>query len=183
MERVGSLLEIVARLHVYVGQFAVMIYALATLLGVLFVIVGLRAAALRSEQGSHGGGWGGPIAWIVVGLLLLAFPATVLTLSQSLFGTGGMKTEIAEVFTEAPDLLRVFETHASRETIEGLMRIVQLFGLIAIVRGLFLLNAHVQPNRPPSFGAGMTHLVGGVLAVNIVSVLIMLNEIVGPGTQ
>ena len=177
-ERWATALEIIARLQVYVDEFDFLLGAFSALAGLIFVIIGLRRLSLRCEQGPQGGGWAGPVSWMMIGIMFWAAPTFIDVLSRTLLA-GGANTDVQSVFTSAPDLLRIFEGHASQETILGLLRLVQLFGAVAILRGLFILNSSMQPTGgAATFGSGTTHLIGGTLAINIVAVLSMLDRLV-----
>ena len=46
--------------------------------------------------------------------------------------------------------------------------IIQLVGLIAFVRGWVMISHLAQHSGQPVFGKAMTHIIGGILAINIV---------------
>ncbi len=50
----------------------------------------------------------------------------------------------------------------------ALVRLVQIVGLIAVIRGLLILMRLSGQAQPGTFGRAMTHIVGGTLAMNIV---------------
>ena len=172
-----SLVELIARLEVYLQEFHLLVVVIAWATGIAAVVIGLRSAARRAEQGPGGGGWAGPISWMLSGLALLALPTLLGVLSRSVI-RGGWSQVTPEIFATAPELLQVFDGHVTQDTVVGILRIVQFLGVIAIFRGILLLNASCQPGQQPTVGAGLTFIVGGTLAFNIGAVLGMLNELV-----
>ena len=171
--------EVLARLERFLGDFYILIVVTAWATGMVAIIVGVRAAARRSEQGPGSDGWAGAVASILVGVCLMALPTLLDVLSQSVVGSTWSSVGV-EIFATAPELLSVFEAEVSRTAIIGILRFVQLLGVVAVFRGLLLLNRSVQPGQQPTVGAGLTYVCGGVLALNIGPVLGMLNELVAP---
>ncbi len=174
---VVDFVELIARLEVYLGEFYALVVAIAWATGIAAIVIGTRAAAMRSEQGPGSGGWSGAIAWILMGVCLIMLPSLLDVLSQSVIRDSWSSVGV-EIFSTAPELVGVFDGQVSRTAIVGILRFVQLLGVIAIFRGLLILNASVQPGQQPTIGAGMTYLGGGVLALNIGPVLAALNDLV-----
>jgi intracellular multiplication protein IcmC len=55
--------------------------------------------------------------------------------------------------------------------LKALVGLVQLIGLIAFVRGWLVLVAHAQqPGGHATLGKGLTHIIGGIFAINIIGV-------------
>lgn len=50
---------------------------------------------------------------------------------------------------------------------KNLLRFIQLIGLISFFRGWMMLTHLSNPGQQHSFGKAMTHIFGGVLAINI----------------
>lgn len=53
-----------------------------------------------------------------------------------------------------------------QELIKWVFYILVMFGVIAVLRGISLLKAHAEGSGQGTMGAGMTHIVGGVLLAN-----------------
>ena len=177
MDNLITIVELIARLEVYLGQFFTLVVVIAQATGFVAVVIGVRSAGRRAEQGTGGGGWAGPISWIFSGIFLLSLPYTLSVLSRSVIRDGWSQVS-AEIFTTAPDLLDALDGDVAEATVVGILRIVQFLGVIAIFRGILLLNASCQPGQQPTVGAGLTFIAGGTLALNIGSVLGALNELV-----
>ncbi len=175
--KLADLVELIARMEVFLGDFHVLVVAIAWATGITAIVIGARAAAGRAEQGPGAGGWAGAISWILTGVALLSLPTLLDVLSQSVIRDSWESVGV-EIFSTAPELLSALDGRATEATIVGILRIVQFLGVIAVFRGLLLLNASVQPGGQPTVGAGLTFVAGGVLALNIGPVLTMLNDLV-----
>ncbi len=168
--------RVLARLQVYVSQFELLVIGVALICGIVFMVIGLRRAALRAEMGPGQGSWAGPISWLLAGIVLIALPRFLTVLSQSVFADP-LQREVGDILALAPDMVSFFQEDMSLQTIQGILRVVQLIGLIAVVRGIFILNSAVQPGTQAGIGAGITHLIGGIFAYNVVLFMEVLNEL------
>jgi hypothetical protein len=76
-------------------------------------------------------------------------------------------------------MLQPLDHEQARTIVIALLRIVQLIGLIGFIRGLTLMNKSAY-RGPYSglFGQGLTHVIGGVLAMNIVQFVGMIEDLV-----
>lgn len=161
-----DLLEIIARLAAMMKDFEFLFGALCLVLGLVFVIRGLMAAARRSERGPGGGGWSGAIMMFATGALFFGFPALVGTLTRTVFGLTA-PPDAEAIFSFAPDTLGGVESNALRGVIVSVTVIIQFVGLIGIARGLWLVNLSAQGERGAgAFGPGLTFMIAGALAVN-----------------
>ena len=168
---------LVQRLQLYLGDFWLLVEWIAWLTGAAMVVISVNAAGKRADRGPGQDGWTGPIAWLLSGIALLALPKLINRLTASLIP--GQWTEVtSSIFATAPTLMSAFDGAAAEETIVGILRIIQFVGLLGIFRGILLLNAAAQPARRATVGAGMTHLAGGALAVNIGPVINILDNLV-----
>ena len=175
-ERLQGLLVVIARLQQYVSQFELLVFGISLICGIVFLMVGLRRAALRAELGAGQGSWAAPISWFLAGTILIALPQFLAVLSQTVFANP-VQREVTDITALAPDLVSLFQRDMSLQTIEGILRVVQLVGLIAVVRGIFILNSSFQPGSSAGIGAGITHLIGGIAAFNIVLFMEVLNAL------
>ncbi len=73
------------------------------------------------------------------------------------------------------------ENPASWDGIEAvIVQIVQFVGLIAFVRGWFIMSGLSGGHAPHgTFGKGMTHIVGGILAMNIIGFVHVMESTIG----
>jgi intracellular multiplication protein IcmC len=52
---------------------------------------------------------------------------------------------------------------------KALIGLVQVIGVIAFIRGwLYIARLAGQGGQPGTFGKGLTHIIGGILAINII---------------
>lgn len=96
-----------------------------------------------------------PIMQLVMGAMFLFFPNTIQVAMQTVFNTASPLA-----YHGGGD-----QTH--KEIISAVIKIMQVFGVVAVLRGLMMLSKAGQQGQPNMMGKGTMHLVAGVLAINI----------------
>jgi hypothetical protein len=135
-------------------------------IGVAFAIKGLMAAAKRQEMGAGQGSWGAPLMMFTTGVLFVAFPGLMNTLSLTFFSLA-TPPSAESIFSYSPATIGILNGAEARSLIVGITLIVQFVGVIAIARGLYLLNMSAQSAQgPKTFGPGLTFVIAGAMATN-----------------
>ncbi|MCY4260799.1 MAG: hypothetical protein OXC91_11115 [Rhodobacteraceae bacterium] len=166
--------EAIRSLAATLDAFEHLLAALCYIMGVLLIIQALRRAGRRSELGAGSGSWAEPIATFVSGVALLAFPATVGVILGSLFGATTRESPQAILSFPGVEQTRGVLAGASG-LVTAIIRLIQFVGLIAIVRGILVLNAAASGRA--TVGGGITFLVAGGLAVNFPEFWQMLTQL------
>lgn len=115
-----------------------------------------------------------PITYLLVGAMLIYFPTTFSIFMQSTFGYQNI-LQYAPVNSGNSALNTLFGSGS----VVGrpLTIIIQVIGLIAFVRGWVLIaRAASSGGQPGATGKGLMHVFGGILAINIVGTLEMINN-------
>lgn len=115
-----------------------------------------------------------PVVYLMVGAIFIYFPTAFSMLMQSTFG-------YQNVLQYAP----VNSSNQALDTLFGsgsavgrpLSMLIQVIGLIAFVRGWVLIARSASQGQPPGgTGKGLVHVFGGILAINIVGTINMINN-------
>jgi len=115
-----------------------------------------------------------PLVYLMVGAIFIYFPTAFSTLMQSTFG-------YQNVLQYAP----ISSSNSALDTLFGsgsvvgepLALLIQVIGLIAFVRGWVLIARSASQGQPPGgTGKGLVHVFGGILAINIVGTINMINN-------
>jgi len=97
-----------------------------------------------------------PIVYFIVAAVMMFSPTAFAIFHQTVFGYSSPLRYDQVDSSIDPNVLRA---------IVGLVNIV---GLISFIRGWFILVAHAQqPGGQATIGKAMTHIIGGLLAMNI----------------
>ena len=147
----------------------------AYLMGIGFAIKALMSLKAHGEnrQGMSQGGspMKEPVLYLVVAGMLIYFPSAVDVIMTTTFG--------------APNILSYSQLPSSVVSIlsgntalgNALMVIIQTIGLYAFIRGWVLIaRSGASGQQPGGLGKGLTHVFGGVLAINIVATLEMIDN-------
>lgn len=115
-----------------------------------------------------------PILYLLVGAMLIYFPSTFSTIMMSTFGYENV-LQYAPVNSKNQAIDAIFGSGSVVG--EPLCMLIQVIGLIAFVRGWVLIARSATQGQPPGgTGKGLMHVFGGVLAVNIVGTINMVNN-------
>ena len=115
-----------------------------------------------------------PLMYLVVCVALMYLPSTLGTMMMTTFGTSSATplswSDVDEVGVHGYKL-------AITPALLGLVRLV---GIVAFIRGWILLTRITEQGQH-NFGKAATHIIGGVLLINIVGVGNMLWNLVSDG--
>ncbi|MBW3243563.1 hypothetical protein KUV57_12895 [Epibacterium sp. DP7N7-1] len=149
------------------GGLTGLLFIMSWIIGLVLVMMAIKAASRRSEMGKNVGSWSGPAWSLIIGVCFVALPGLMASLTQTFFGVDS--TDPADIFSYAPSTVGLFdEDSAGRNMITGIVVVIQFFGAIAIMRGLLLLRetANGGGGGPKTFGPGFTHVIAGSMAAN-----------------
>jgi intracellular multiplication protein IcmC len=112
----------------------------------------------------------GPLAKFLVGIALMFFPNVVNISMWTLWGEGS-----------ASVLSYPTSTNAQWDPmIKGAVSLIRVLGYISIIRGLMMYTRASQHGAQPGMtGKATVHIIGGVLAVNIVQTMNILKASLG----
>jgi intracellular multiplication protein IcmC len=143
--------------------------AVAYVVGMYLIIVGVikfkhlgeSRTMMSSEHSAKE-----PLIYLTVGALLIYFPSTVW------IGLGTFWGEPNPYGYETTGTL-TSQAYASA------ILVIQLFGTIAVIRGLIILSRLAKMHSQGEFGKGLTHVIGGLLCVNIFQLIETINATLG----
>jgi intracellular multiplication protein IcmC len=115
-----------------------------------------------------------PVVYLIVGAVLIYFPTAFQALMQSTFGYQNI-LQYAPINSNNHALDTLFGSGSAVG--RPLTIIIQVIGLVAFVRGWVLIARSASQGQPPGgTGKGFVHVFGGILAINIVGTINMINN-------
>jgi intracellular multiplication protein IcmC len=115
-----------------------------------------------------------PIVYLMVGAIFIYFPTAFSALMQSTFGYQNV-LQYAPVNSGSQTLDFLFGSGSV--VVRPLTMLIQVIGLVAFVRGWILIARSASQGQPPGgTGKGFVHVFGGILAINIVGTINMINN-------
>lgn len=136
-----------------------------------------RQLANQTMSSAQRGELAGPMVWIVIGCILVYFPATLQSTLTTVFGSGEMSAA-----SELIGYGTVSGVERWREISEVIVMYVRLVGYIAFIRGWIILSKMGHSGtQPGSIGKGVIHIIGGILLVNVIDTVNLLSRTFGLG--
>lgn len=150
------------------GPLTALVFIVAMTMGTFLIVRGLLKAAKygtdpRTHSMTH------ILANLIIGAILLTVGDSIGTIMSSVMGTTGGNGGIMQfsaVKWTAIDQLGGDTTHF-KVAIQAALTFFQLVGLISFVRGWNVIRNAVEGVGQATFAQGLTHIIGGVLAMNI----------------
>lgn len=161
-----DLLQIIRNLVAALDEFQALTGAICFLIGFVMAMSALKMAQKRHEMGAGQGSWSAPITTFIIAALFISLPSLLNVLNVSMFGV--TQTQASSIFAHADSTLGALQgNETARELITGLVMVIQFMGIIAVARGLYLLNQSAQGGGgPKTFGPGFTFVIAGAMATN-----------------
>lgn len=150
----------------------------AYLMGVVFIMKAIltlkQYGESRTAMSSGQQSLKEPLMYFLVGAFLLFFPTGLGVMLQTTFGEDSI-TDYRPIDSKNPTWNGLFGSGSAVG--RALVLIIQTIGGIAFVRGWILIARGASHGQQPGgTGKGMVHIFGGVLAMNIVSTLQIINN-------
>ncbi len=171
---IPTLDQVVKSISENIDKVMRMVTGFAYIIGTYFVIIGIielkhfgeSRTMMSSEHGLKK-----PIMYILVGAALIYLPTTI---KQGLYTLWDSPAPYAYVIEKG---------NAWSELIGDSFIILQLIGVIAFIRGLIMLT-HLggHGGQQGAFGRAMTHIIGGILCINMYDTVRMILATLGLDT-
>ena len=139
------------------------ILGFAYLAGIILVMVGISRIIKTAQDGPRGPAGMGTIMTFVIAGVLFSLSTIMGTFSGSMFDTSKVAT-FAVLSTTTGDVAVDDHILAIISTVLVFMTII---GYISFMRGFFMIKDVAEGNSQASLMAGVTHIFGGALAVNL----------------
>lgn len=149
------------------------------LAGIILIMIGIMRQLKSMQDGVKGPGGIGTIMTFLVGGALLSIWPMLGAWSETMFGSSTVLTHGTLKYTAGMTADEVKHVHAVISSILGFMMII---GWVSFVRGFFIIRAVSEGESNASLMAGLTHLFGGALAVNLGPLLNAVQSTLGIAT-
>jgi len=143
-------------------KYALLFFARSA--GVLFIVIGIFRLMKTSQDGVRGPGGIGTIFTFLMGGALLSMDQMLSAAANTMFGTDVVKTKATLKFNAG---LKPKEEQHVLVVISSVLSFVMIIGLISFVRGIFIVRQVAEGNQQASLMAGLTHILGGAIAINL----------------
>lgn len=149
--------------------------AFAYIFGLIFVVVGLIRLTKHQQEGPRGPSGMGTFTTFAVAGALLSLGGMMNAATGSLFGTNTTFTYANLSFTGVSPAAE----NRIEVVVEAVLGFMMIIGWISFARGWFILKAVADGGGQGSMMAGITHILGGALAVNLGHLINAVQETMG----
>lgn len=132
------------------------------LAGIIFIIIGISRLLKTEQEGPKGPTGFGTIMMFLTGGILLSINKILGAAVQSVFQTGAENNAML-TYTEGMEDV----AGNANAVIGAIMAFVAILGWISFIRGFFIMKDVAHGNGNASAMAGITHIIGGAVAVNL----------------
>ncbi len=132
--------------------------------GLIFIMIGISRLTKSAQEGARGPGGIGTISTFVIGAVLMSATTILNAFSSSMFNNSIVKTDASLTYTSG---MSAVETQAAHNVISAVLKFMIIIGMISFVRGIFIMRDVSEGSQQASTMAGLTHIIGGALAVNL----------------
>lgn len=149
----------------------------AYVMGLAFAFKAIYSLKTYTESrgaASQGASLKEPVVYLLVAAVFIYFPTVLRILLMTSFGSSNI-LQYASASNNNQAIITLFGTGS---TVGGpLALIIQTIGVIAFVRGWILIARSVSHGQPPGgTGKGLIQVFAGILAMNIVATLEIVNN-------
>lgn len=143
--------------------------------GIILIMIGISRLIKSAQDGARGPGGIGTFMTFVAGGSLISYNEFIRAFTTSFFNNPTTLTYAKLQYTKG---LAEDGIHA-HNVITAILKFMIVIGLISFVRGIFIIRNVAEGNGQASLMAGITHMVGGALAVNLGPLLQAVQQTLG----
>jgi len=163
--------------NIYGPMFS-LVSVIGLLVGITFVIKGLLAG-VKTGTDPRAASPKSIINNLVIGAILISLSTIAPDILKTLFGSGTMEkmSDFSSVINWS-GIVGSANTAADK-TVQAILGFIQIIGGIAFLRGWLIVKAAVEGGGQATIPQGLTHIIGGAMAVNIYTMLKIFNATFG----
>lgn len=158
------------------GPVQMLLWGFCYLAAIILVIIGILRLLKTAQDGPRGPGGVGTIMTFIVAGALFSVDSILGAFGTSLFVADTMDTQAALQYSAGMTAAEIDHVHA---VISAVLAFVMVIGWISFIRGFFIIRDVAEGGQQASLMAGITHLIGGTLAVNLGSLMNAVQETFG----
>jgi hypothetical protein len=148
--------------------------------GTVLLMVGISRLLKSAQEGPRGPGGIGTIMTFLAGGALISLSPMVGALSETFFNGGGFNgaytTKAALQYSTGMNASEIGHVQA---VVSSILQFMIVLGVVAFLRGIYIIREVAEGNSQASLMAGITHMMGGALAVNLGSVMNAIQTTLG----
>jgi len=142
---------------------------------VLRALIKFPRAAAAGPMGMHNP-YAAPMASLVLGIVLISMGSTMNTFTNTLFEGDASRMRYSDGNVTYANVQITDIGPYVNTIVDAVLNILAFLGWLWTIKGLFVLKAAAEGTGQAGVGTGITHIVGGVLAVNMGPFLVAIES-------
>ncbi len=132
--------------------------------GIIFIMIGISRLLKSEQDGPKAPNGIGTAMTFLTGGLLISFSDFMRLITTTLFSSSTTATYAELQYTVGMTGAELAHVHM---VVSAILKFMIMVGLLSFARGIFIIRSVSEGNNQASIMAGVTHIVGGALAVNL----------------
>jgi hypothetical protein len=158
------------------GPLGNLFSAFAYIAGAVLLIVGLHRLTKSSQEGPRGPATIGTFGTFLSAAILLSSSQVMHAISSTFFNNDSHEVAVyAEIF----GMNSVAPVDHAEDVVTAILAFMMIVGVISFLRGIFVLRGFSDGNSQMTLMGGLSHVIAGVLAINLGPLLTIIQETLG----
>ncbi len=136
--------------------------------GAILIMIALMRLIKSAQEGPRGPAGFGTLMTFIAGGALISFNQLLAAFSTSMFNNnfigGGTETRAALQYVAGMSAAELAHAHI---VISAILKFMIIVGFASFIRGIFIIRDVAEGKQQSSVMSGVTHMIGGALAVNL----------------
>lgn len=151
---------------IYVPMFQILA-VISIMAGLTFIVGGLLRGA-KTGVDPRAADPKTIVSHLVFGAILISIGSVLPDMLKSIFGSSNVSSMTSAKLISWTDIVgSSANTEAMDNTVRAVLAFIQIIGAISFVRGWLLLKKAVEGGGQATLPQGLTHIIGGAIAINI----------------
>jgi hypothetical protein len=153
---------------------------LGIVMGIYLIFRGLVKAS-KVGTDPKAGSTHGIMVNLFIGAILVTLGGMLPAMTETLFGTGGPSNSLTSIIQWSQIVGSGVDTSEADATVKAILMFVQVIGVIGFIRGWLIIKNAVEGTGQATVPQGITHIIGGTMAINIGAMLRLFDATFGTG--
>ncbi len=163
------------------GPMSTLLSMISVIVGLTFIVKGLFAG-VKTGTDPRASSPKTIIVNLVIGALLISIGGVLEDILLTIFGVSSVSNMSSFSGIAWSNFVGAgVNTTAADNTVKAILAFIQIIGLIAFLRGWLIVKAAVEGGGQATIPQGITHIIGGAMAINIDRMLKIIDKTFGTG--
>ena len=149
--------------------------------GAVLLMIGISRLLKSAQEGPRGPGGIGTIMTFLAAAAMISLSPMIGAFSMSFFSTTTGDVAATQATLAYTTGMSGIEVQHVQAVVSSILQFMIVLGVVAFLRGIYIVREVAEGSSQASLMAGITHMVGGALAVNLGPVMNAVQSTLGLG--